>query len=282
MNTPLSGNLVTLHYVNPSYHSEHSQLMHRHSDVLELLYIKDGSGSYFINNSTYMVHKGNLIICSADVLHGEHVLEMNHMESCCCVLNQVSVPGLPANTLLPESASPVLFLDRDQELADYLFSGLYEALQHRPASAASCQLLSAAILNLVWENLQERSSSIERGQPREDQFMQKVLSYMSRHYQEDLQLQDLGETFHISSYHFAHIFKKATGYSPMQYLTCLRIGEAQNLLMNTTLSISAVSEQTGFHDHAHFSSTFKKLVKLTPREYRQHFYHGGDNTEADR
>ena len=50
-----------------------------------------------------------------------------------------------------------------------------------------------------------------------------------------------------------------------------KIGESQNLLMNTELPIGTISDRMGFLDNCHFSTTFKKYIGLTPTQYRQHF-----------
>ncbi|MGN1030624.1 MAG: helix-turn-helix domain-containing protein, partial [Butyricicoccaceae bacterium] len=68
------------------------------------------------------------------------------------------------------------------------------------------------------------------------------------------------------------IFKAATGLSPMKYVAQRRIGEAQNLLMNTNISIGEIGERLGFSDSCHFSSTFKRYIGVTPTQYRNHFH----------
>lgn len=88
---------------------------------------------------------------------------------------------------------------------------------------------------------------------------------------EPLTLEELGETFNISHYYLSHLFKTETGLSPMKYIVHRKIGEAQNLLMNTDMLIGQICEVTGFSDSCHFSSMFKKYIGVTPTQYRQHF-----------
>ncbi|MBR0288235.1 MAG: helix-turn-helix domain-containing protein, partial [Selenomonadaceae bacterium] len=65
--------------------------------------------------------------------------------------------------------------------------------------------------------------------------------------------------------------KKETGLSPIQYMMQRRIGEAQSLLVETSLPIQEIEFRLGFNDSAHFSKMFKKHVGVTPKEYRKHF-----------
>lgn len=95
--------------------------------------------------------------------------------------------------------------------------------------------------------------------------------YLDQHFMESLQLPELGERFHISHYYLSRLFKEETGLSPMKYVTYRKIGESQNLLMNTELPIGTISDRMGFLDNCHFNTTFKKYIGLTPTQYRQHF-----------
>ena len=54
----------------------------------------------------------------------------------------------------------------------------------------------------------------------------------------------------------------------MSYLKRTRIEKAKELLLNTDLKINEVSEKVGFKNPQHFASSFKKIVGLTPIEYR--------------
>ena len=62
--------------------------------------------------------------------------------------------------------------------------------------------------------------------------------YLDEHYMEPIQLQSLGERFHISQFYLSHIFKAETGLSPMKYVMHRRIGQSQNLLMNTDMPVA--------------------------------------------
>jgi len=53
---------VTIHYVDEDYHRKHPQMIHKHDDVLELLYIMEGGGSYHVKDHEYFVQPGNLVI----------------------------------------------------------------------------------------------------------------------------------------------------------------------------------------------------------------------------
>ena len=90
-----------------------------------------------------------------------------------------------------------------------------------------------------------------------EEFLQNVTLYLDEHYHEPISLKELAERFHISQYYLAHIFKDEIGLSPMKYVLYRRIGESQNLLMNTAMPVGEISDRLGFSDNCHFSTTFK-------------------------
>ena len=99
----------------------------------------------------------------------------------------------------------------------------------------------------------------------------KVQEYIDQHYQEPLTLQEIGKALHLSPYYLSHVFKEASGYSPMQYLLRRRIGEAQNLLISTDLPIARISEMVGYETQNYFNLQFSKHVGVPPRKFRQGF-----------
>jgi YesN/AraC family two-component response regulator len=93
--------------------------------------------------------------------------------------------------------------------------------------------------------------------------------YIQTHYQQNIKLTDIAADSYVSTYYLSHLFKEYTGFSPMSYLTALRIKKAQELLQDSHHSISEVSLLVGYEDLQHFSNAFKKNTGYSPRAYRQ-------------
>lgn len=55
----------------------------------------------------------------------------------------------------------------------------------------------------------------------------------------------------------------------MQYCILHRIGEAQNLLINTGDTITKIAMTVGYNNSNYFQNVFKDALGMTPREYRQ-------------
>lgn len=269
---------VNMHFVNETYHKNHPQLVHNHSDVLELLYIMQGDGQYIVNGRTYVVRQGSLIICNANVMHGETPYLKHSLESYCCVLRGLNLPSLPPNTLSSISSNPVYFFSEDRAVFEHTLLALYEISTQPAGSQEVCNLLANALLNMVYAKIHKRQMPDQLIHKNNEEFIQNMTQFLEENYAEPLSLEELGKTFHISPSYLSHIFKTEIGLPPMKYLLYLKIGEAQNLLMNTSLPISVIGDQLGFSDTAHFSRMFKKYIGVTPTEYRQNF-RSSDNSD---
>ncbi|AIQ11063.1 response regulator [Paenibacillus durus] len=100
------------------------------------------------------------------------------------------------------------------------------------------------------------------------QLITKALEYITSHYTENLTLQSVADTVHLSKSYFSLLFKKQTDRTFIDYLIELRVREAKRLLTQNESRISDVAKAAGFKDVKYFSKVFKKSTGSTPMEYR--------------
>jgi two-component system response regulator YesN len=99
--------------------------------------------------------------------------------------------------------------------------------------------------------------------------IQKAKDYIGANFTNaELSLADVARHIGLSASHFSFIFSRETDQTFKDYLTGLRIERARELLRSTDLSSSEISEQVGYNDPHYFSTVFKKVTTLTPREFR--------------
>jgi AraC family transcriptional regulator len=73
----------------------------------------------------------------------------------------------------------------------------------------------------------------------------------------------------LSPYHFARQFKAATGLPPHQYFILRRVERAKQLLQGDgDLALAEVAASAGFSDQSQFTRHFKRLVGVTPGQFR--------------
>ncbi|WP_226817273.1 helix-turn-helix transcriptional regulator [Advenella sp. FME57] len=78
----------------------------------------------------------------------------------------------------------------------------------------------------------------------------------------------LTRSFQIGKTRLNSAFDSAYGCSPAQYIRNSRIEKAKDLLLRTDLPVREISYQVGYPNHANFTTTFGKMVGMTPQQFR--------------
>jgi AraC family transcriptional regulator len=108
-----------------------------------------------------------------------------------------------------------------------------------------------------------RDGALPRGR------LRAVVAYVEGHLEAGPSLEQMAAVAGLNPYHFARQFKRATGLPPHQYLIARRVERAQQLLQaGTDLSLAEVAACAGFSDQSQFCRHFKRLVGVTPGQFR--------------
>ncbi|TKK64540.1 helix-turn-helix domain-containing protein [Ilyomonas limi] len=94
------------------------------------------------------------------------------------------------------------------------------------------------------------------------------ITFMKQNLNGVLSLQDLADKSSLSVSHFSTVFKRETGYSPIDYFNHLKVQQACQYLLFTNMSIKEISFSLGIEDQYYFSRMFAKLMNASPKEYR--------------
>jgi AraC family transcriptional regulator len=99
--------------------------------------------------------------------------------------------------------------------------------------------------------------------------LRTVIEYIMENLGGNPTLEQMAAVVHLSPYHFARQFKVATGLPPRQYVIARRVERAQHLLRaNGELGLVDVALRAGFSDQSKFSFHFKRIVGVTPGQFR--------------
>jgi AraC family transcriptional regulator len=99
--------------------------------------------------------------------------------------------------------------------------------------------------------------------------LRTVIEYITENLEGAPRLEQMAAVARLSPSHFARQFKAATGLAPHQYVIARRVERAQHLLKsNDEVGLAEVALRAGFVDQSHFSFHFKRIVGVTPRQFR--------------
>ena len=98
--------------------------------------------------------------------------------------------------------------------------------------------------------------------------MNDIVAFVDEHYMNELSLDKLSTRFFLSREHISRRFKQEVGMTLTSYVIHLRINQAKQWLIETDEKMYSIALKLGYQDENYFSKLFKKIVGMTPIEYR--------------
>ncbi len=116
--------------------------------------------------------------------------------------------------------------------------------------------------NLERHSVNSRTHTAEKNLEKTEEFMKENVA--GRY-----SLQHFAQIAHMSPHHYCSLFKTRYGFSPIEYFNRVKMRRARELLVHTALQVRQVARCLGFDDPYYFSRLFRKLVGVSPNEYRR-------------
>ena len=123
------------------------------------------------------------------------------------------------------------------------------------------EILDEVIQSFVEKNQQTASDSIKS-------VIKQAVIYVQEHFEEDLSLSSLSSQFHVESSYFSKMFRKETGENLMLFICRKRMEKAVEYMKNTERNLTEIAFMVGYDDYTYFNKVFKKMMGISPREYR--------------
>ena len=101
---------------------------------------------------------------------------------------------------------------------------------------------------------------------------EEITSYIKEHYQ-NITIQQLTKQFHFQEDYFNRLIKSKVGVTYTEYVQDLRLKMAEQLLLETNLSIDEISEEIGYQNKGYFYKLFMERYHITPAQFRKKELH---------
>ena len=240
--------------------------MHEHKNLVEILIVDDGAGIFIIDGERYTAKKGDLILYNSGTVHDEFGGSGNDLSTYCVAVSNLKLAELKTvNKILPDKYSPIL---PSGEYFDELLN-IFRAIEresYRAGGAETANFLALALVTKICSLIKTH------GQPRREKIptlSSLAKKFIDEHYPENIRLEDIAAAVDTNVYTLSKIFKAEIGIPPMRYVVLRRLGEAQNLLINTEMTITRIALSVGYNDSNYFQNVFKNFMQMTPKEYRK-------------
>jgi AraC-type DNA-binding domain-containing proteins len=96
-----------------------------------------------------------------------------------------------------------------------------------------------------------------------------AIEFMGKKTGQVLPLEKIAGAVNLSPSHFSFIFKKKTGFTPIEYFNHLKVQKACQYLLFTGLRVKEIAFELGIEDPYYFSRMFRKVMGMSPNEYRE-------------
>ena len=97
-----------------------------------------------------------------------------------------------------------------------------------------------------------------------DKALQLVFENLNHNYS----VKEISAFLNVSESYFMHLFKQKVGVSFIKYSTKIKISRAKELLSYSNLTINEIAYSLGYDDALYFSKIFKKLVGVSPKQFK--------------
>lgn len=99
----------------------------------------------------------------------------------------------------------------------------------------------------------------------------RVVEYVNENYNSTISIEEVASRFSLNPFYFSKLFKEYQKNNFVDYLTEVRINKAVELLKEESLNIKEIAYEVGYQDPNYFSRVFKKIVGISPKDYRNRF-----------
>ncbi|MDL2324923.1 AraC family transcriptional regulator [Ruminococcaceae bacterium OttesenSCG-928-A16] len=244
----------------------------------EIYYEVEGTRRYYIDDAAYLVNAGNTVMIGPDSVHKavsvenmphtRYVLNFNHE-----YLDNLAqaFPGVNLFECFSSGLHVLQVSPKKQAVIESLLARIWE--HYEDPSAEALAMRKAQLVELLL-TLSQYTKSAKQGQQGKisNKTIDKIQSYISTHYKENLTLTSIAAQFYVSPFYLSRLFKKTTNLSIIEYINSVRLMAGKNLLETTHLKVAEIAEEIGFTTTTHFSRIFKEGTGLSPQQYRKYYH----------
>lgn len=232
-------------------------------DAFEIYYMKEGNCTYYIEDHSYKVLSGDVILIPGNTSHRTTYSGTPHTRLLVnCSYNYIPAPVLERLMAIGHHYRNNKVISQLEEL----FAKIEHEYSH--ADALSEEVLKCFTAELMFVILRHKNE--HESNTVDSNIITTVQEYIQNNYMNDVKLSSIAEMLSVSQEHLSRLFKQETGIGFKEYLTGFRLQKAEDMLKHETgRAVSEVAYACGFNDGNYFSYKFKKAYGISPTEVRR-------------
>lgn len=227
----------------------------------EIYYLRKGKARYFIDNTTIDLNEGDMVLIPPYVIHRTAYIEDGELER---LLITFTLDFMKKPEDDPVFRCFERYYIKKADVHKSLLNSI-EAESNSPDEFSDELIRNYIATLLIRLSRITEKTAFEAKAP---SFIQQITEYITENYATEITLDELSKEFSVSKSHLSRQFKAITGFGINEYITIVRVRNAERLILTTDLSITDIATLCGFNDSNYFSSVFKKLKGIPPLKFR--------------
>ncbi|MBQ7986642.1 MAG: AraC family transcriptional regulator [Clostridia bacterium] len=257
--------------VSKSKNNRHVESENHSHPYYELLYVRSGNFTYFIDDEIIPVEPKTIILTNRNTIHKARLYEEGDSTYFVIRFYPTSLDDALSDTLLNLFKFRRFSVDeKDFSLIDLLFSKIYKEFKNK---SDGCDIMLKYELSEILITLSRLVSKSNLNIENEhtptviEESIKYINSLVGTPEINEITLTSVAEKFFMSPTHFSRKFKQETGFGFKEYIISAKILFAKNLMHSTNYSITKIALMSGFDDSNYFSTVFKNHESISPRAY---------------
>ncbi len=271
----------------------------------ELIYVQEGILNLYTKNGIYKISAGECAVINKGELHHGYISGIDFLKYTAVLINPALCESVVSGEIYVDYIEP--FFENKYEYPVHIspckddmgqwdsvcvsrICGIMSYLKNKAKfdterthetihtkyysinhlSGIDLYEVAYSILSVILQlNKSEQKITADTSSSKNNEMIKKIIIYINGNYGSHIYLKDLAAMAYMSEDNFGKSFKSATGSSPIEYLTSVRVKKAAEMITSTPdKTIMDILVKCGFNHPSYFSRMFKKYMGCTPSEFK--------------
>ena len=235
--------------------------LHYHNSY-EMFIMINGSTTMLVDDKLVPADNRDIIFLKPNILHKNNGGAKHERYALHFTMNYL-------NTYFTDTAINSIIQNFDKDKLTFTssaFAGIHELLNKIEHNEKYAYLYIAEIMSIV----ENKKNIVQEKINRNNSTVNSILEYIHSNYTDISGLDDIANEIHITKQYMCQLFKKHTLVTVSDYLNNVRINNASEMLRSSDMNVTETAMQCGYNSPMYFCKIFKKIVHMTPNEYKKH------------
>lgn len=241
---------------------------HTHN-YYHLFLVREGPTEFIIGKEKLLLDQGQCLLAKPGTLHG-----LNSEPSPVTRLYEVKFTVSSPKTERLLSALPNRF-PSDSFVTTLISELVAEVVCNKPSSQDFAAGYLFSLVNYLFRHYGDSTQTEDDGAIIDtvgySDLSREIIRYLELHCDREVPLQEIADQLGLNKNYICTVFKRDSGMTIGSCQTAIRIRRAAELISFSDMSLNQVAAATGFVNPSHFNRIFKKVVKISPGQYRRMF-----------